>query len=105
VITLVQNNTKPDLELNLKARRKAFDLTGATVQFKLKKPSGAILTKAATISEPATLGRIVVAFGVGDLDEAGECLGEVVVTKTGNIIQNSKYAIPIYVRREYEEVE
>lgn len=102
-IVLVKNNRKPDLEFTLKKRGVAVDLTGATVAFKLRKPSGAIVVKAASVATPAN-GRIVIAWGAGDLDEQGECLGEVAITFAGGLVQNSKYAIEIYVRDEYEEV-
>lgn len=103
MIVLVKNNTKPDLTLVLKRGGVAVNLTGATIAFKLKKPSGATLTKSMTIQGDPIKGKVACSWGAGDLDEAGEHTGEVVVTFSGGAVQNSKYALPVYVRAEFQE--
>ena len=102
MIVLVKGNTKPDLVLALRRGGVAVPLTGATVTFKLKKPSGAILTKAMTVSD-ALKGKVALSWGSGDLDESGACIGEVVVDYGAGAVQNSKYAIEVYVRDEFQE--
>ena len=49
-----------------------LDLTTATeLTYKLKKPSGAIVTKTATLSGSGSAGKIRYTFVSGDLDELG----------------------------------
>jgi hypothetical protein len=103
VIVLVKNNTKPDLTIALKRGGVKVDLTGATINFKLKKPSGAVLIKAMVLVGAATNGKVALSWGAGDLDEAGECQAEIQVTYGDGAVQNSKYAIPVYVRDEFQE--
>lgn len=103
MIPLVKGNTKPDLALALRRGGVAVPLAGVTsVTFKMKKPSGAVLTKSMAITD-AVKGKVSLSWGEGDLDESGKCLGEVVVDFGSGAVQNSKYAIEVYVRDEFQE--
>lgn len=102
MIVLVKGNTKPDLLLQLKRGGVAVPLDGASVTFKMKKPSGNVLTKAMSVTDAAK-GKVACSWGLGDLDESGECLGEVQVDFGSGAVQNSKYALQLYVRDEFQE--
>lgn len=61
-------------------------LTGAAVEVHLRKPSGATLTKAATVTDAAT-GAWSYSWAVGDLDAPGVWAVEAQVTYAGGGVQ------------------
>jgi len=104
VISYTVNDTAPVLSFILQQDGIVIDLTTAlSVQFKLLKPSGAVVTKTMTIDVAPTTGRVSLSWGVGELSEAGTCYGEVFITWPSSVIQHGEYRLPVYVRAEYGE--
>jgi hypothetical protein len=104
MILLVQNDTKPDLLLRLRSGGKPVPLDGVeSITFSLRKPSGAVIDKPATVFGLPANGQAAVPWGTGDLDEAGDHVADVVIVYTGGARQTSKYAIPVYVREKFQE--
>lgn len=79
--TFTTGDTAPPLTGSVNA-----NLTGATVTLHLRKPGQDVLTKAATITDPAA-GEWSCAWAPGDLDEPGTWRLEAQVTFSGNTVQ------------------
>lgn len=105
MIELVVGNTKPNITIVLQRGGEPFPLSlNHIVTLKFRKPvSGTIvsivLTKA-DLPNAVCVGN----FGIGDLSEPGDILGEVVVDDGSGGVQNAKDAVRIVVRPEYGEV-
>lgn len=102
MIRLVLGNTRPPLVLQIKQDGVAVNLTGCTVHFRLKKPSGSIVDRALTVSDPVN-GIVTGFFAVGDLNEPGEMYGELEVVFTDGRIQSSEEPIHVIVRPKFVE--
>lgn len=85
--TIKQGDTKPDLVRTLvNADGSAIDLTGATVQFHMKRRGGSLkVDKAATVTDDE-YGEVTVEWEADDTDEAGTFRGEFEITLTGGEI-------------------
>jgi hypothetical protein len=101
VLRYTQNDTRPDFFFNVEREGAPVDLTSAVkVEFKLKKPSGGIVTRQLSIID-APNGEVQGVWGTGDLSEAGEMLGEVLITWGGNAPEHGEEPIKVLVREEY----
>jgi hypothetical protein len=83
-------DTSPDftatLSTTLNSVTTPANLTGATIEIRFTKPSGAVLSKVGTIVAPL-LGTVAAAWVTGDLNEAQSWAWEVRVTFAGGRIQ------------------
>lgn len=108
MISLVVGDTKPDLSFSI--RRGGVDITDdpsiTAVEFRLRKPSGIVLTKALT---KVTVGdgtkRWEGNFGTGDIDFTADGFGEVVVFFGATNPQHGRDPFRIVVRGEYREAQ
>lgn len=105
MIELVVNNTKPDVTIVLERGGKPFTLGPShIVTLRFRKPvTGTVVTVPLTVIDQAAA-ICVGNFGLGDLNEAGEIRGEIVVDDGSGGIQNAKEPLRIIVRPEYGEV-
>jgi hypothetical protein len=106
VIVYTKNDTSPDLIFLLEADGEPLpDLDDATVVFKLRKPSGAIVARTLTCTNLLTA-RVEGAFAAGDLDESSDepMPAELVVTYASGRVQHSEEPLEVWVRDEYTEV-
>jgi hypothetical protein len=81
--TFTVGDTAPDLTGSL-----GIDLTGATVEVHVRKPSGTVISSAVTVTEAAT-GEWAYEWQADDLDEAGVWAVEAQVTFAGGDVQTS----------------
>lgn len=102
MIRLVVGNTRPSLNFQCVAGNRPINLTGATVQFKLKKPDGVVVTRSLTVVD-APNGRVSGNFGVGDLDQSGTQYGELQITFVDGGVQNAEEPFELIVRPEFFE--
>lgn len=103
MIPYVIGDTKPDLNFQLVKDDGITPLPSVdTVSFRLRKPSGEVLTKALTVAD-AVQQRWVGNFTAGELDEQGEMFGELVVTFADGNVQHSESPVAVFVRAEYTE--
>ena len=106
MIVFTRNDTKPELVFELRADGDVLDLSDvASVQLKLRKPSGDIVTRTLTVTNLLTA-RVEGSFVAGDLDESSESpmFAEIVVTWDSGAVQHSEEPIEVWVRDEYEEL-
>lgn len=75
-------DTGPSLEGDVNA-----SLVGASVQLHIRKPSGEVLSPAATITGDGSAGTWTYEWTAGDLDEAGTWAVEAQVTFGGGAVQ------------------
>jgi hypothetical protein len=102
-LVLVVGDTKPDLNFRVKRAGEPVNLTGCTVLFRLRKPSGAVVEKTLSIVGDATTGRVAGSFGIADLNESGKMLGELVVLFADGTVQHAIDPFDVTVRAEFGE--
>lgn len=106
MIVFTKNDTKPELVFELRADGDVLDLSDvASVEFKLQKPSGTVVTRPLTVTNLLT-GRVEGSFASGDLNEASDdpMFAEIVVTWDSGAVQHSEEPIEVWVRDEYQEL-
>ncbi len=102
MIRIVQNEILGERDFQLMKRGAPYVIPiNTTIDFRFKKPSGAIVTKTATVIDAAT-GQIRVTFIAGDFNEIGYYYGETFVMLPGNVvIDNLEEPVIIYARAPY----
>ena len=96
-------DSSPKLRFRIRRNNRAYNLTGASVSVKIKKPFGTIVTKSPTVID-ATGGIIEVSLSSGDLNETNDWyLGEVIVTHADATVQHGRLPFRFYNRAEYTE--
>lgn len=116
---LVQGDSAPDLIITARDKRTAatgrvldpndpetwrpIDLTGATVQLKLRKLGASTLTAtlAGTVLSPATDGRFKVSWGAEALAETGDYEAEAEITFADSSEQTAYDVLRFYVRPQF----
>lgn len=106
MITLVVGDTKPDLSFSI--QRGGLDITDdntiTAVEFRLRKPSGVVITKVLTkVTRGDGTKRWEGNFGVGDIDFTSDSFGEVVVFFGATNPQHGRDPFRVVVRGEYRE--
>lgn len=105
MIRYVIGDQKPDLVFQLVQEDGVTPLSSiASCTFKLRKPSGAVLSKSLSLADGTTQ-RWEGSFGVGEVNESGEMLAELVAVDATGKTQHSIDAIPVYVRPEFVEAQ
>lgn len=102
MLRYTKGDTKPDYTFLVQRNGDPVDLTDAqSVQFKLSKPSGAVVTRVLAIVGSAVDGEATGTWAAGDLDEAGEMWGDVVITWNGGDVQHGQDPVRVLVREEF----
>lgn len=87
LFSLTQGDTLPALTASLTDANGAINLTGATVQLRIRAIDGTtVLTKSATIDSPATAGKVRYAWVAGDTDAPGTFFAEWRVIYTAGVL-------------------
>lgn len=103
MIRLVQNDTRPIYQFAIRRKDKTIpDLSGATVDFKMKAPSGSIINAAHTgcVITDTDRAEGYYAFQSGDLAEAGTYECDLQITFSPSEIQTVRESIQLDVRED-----